>query len=199
MTVGYLEGQHLSDRSAKAFHHFIEEQPQFAVKLVYDSFQGLRERLEAGELDVALSLDFDMREKGDIQVAFLETCRPYMVISRSYDICQKETLTFPDLAGIPFIIPEDSYLGAKMIVEESERNRLEPELRYAANLSTVMLWTEAGMGVAIVNELSSIIDNPRMRVLREIHLEYDTMTCCGWKTGNTNPALAPFLKMLKEA
>lgn len=87
LTVGYLEGQHLSEHSAKIFHRFIEEQPQFAVKLVYDSFQGLRERLEAGELDIALSLDFDMREKGDIRGTCLETCRPYLVISRSFDIC----------------------------------------------------------------------------------------------------------------
>lgn len=102
------------------------------------------------------------------------------------------------MKGIPFIISEDSYLGAKMIIEESKKNRLEPELRYVANLSTVMLWTEAGMGAAILNELSSIMDNPGIRVLREIRLEYDTMVCCGWKSGNSNPALAPFLEMLRD-
>ncbi len=198
LTIGNLEGQRLSDRSAEVFRCFGTQHPQYGIKLVYDSFQGLRQRLDSGELDIALSLDFDMRQSGETQVAYLEACKARMILSRSFEICQKDSITFSDLKGIPFILPEDSYLGSRMIRDEFHKNGLDPEIQYAANLYTVMLLAEAGMGVAIVNDLSTIVDSPRMRVLYDIPLESDTVVCCAWKKNNPNPAVALFLPMLLE-
>ena len=74
-------------------------------------------------------------------------------------------------------------------------NLTPKQIRYAPNLSTVMLWIEAGLGVGIINQHSSIAGNPMIRVIEEVALEEAGANACfAWKKDCVNPAVDMFIR-----
>ena len=78
-----------------------------------------------------------------------------------------------------------------------DMNLKAPSIRYAPNLSTVMLWVEAGLGVGIINHQSNLARNPNVRLISEIPLK-DASPCVAWKKENLNPAIALFDQLMEQ-
>ncbi len=191
LNVGILEGQMLGQDLTKLFADFTMLYPNISVRLVRDSFSGLRKKLEDQEIDIAFSLDFDIKGHPGISYKIIKKSPAIAVVARNHEIAKKHITSLSDLNGVTLIAVEekDCPASARMIEEDCKKIGMHPELRFANSLATAMLWIEAGLGVGFVNEMNNLVNNPDVVMLNELKLN-DTYMVVAWNEDNINPTVA---------
>ena len=200
LTIGVLEGQWMGEEFTSLYRRFMDTYPNIDFRMGQGSFGALRRQLDSGEIDIAITLEFDVMSADDLLFRPLSRDQAVFAISRERPLAQKETITFEDLIGETLLVisPDDCRMGGEMLFEHLREQKLMPRnIRYAPNLSTVMLWVEAGLGVGIINHQSTLARNPNIRLISEIPLK-DASPCVAWKKDNLNPAIALFDQMMEK-
>ena len=194
LTIGVLEGQWMGEEFTNLYRRFMDTYPNIDFRMGQGSFGALRRQLDSGEIDIAITLEFDVLGIEDILFRPLTRDQAVFAISKERPLAQKETITFEDLVSETFLVisPDDCRMGGDLLFDHLREQKLMPRnIRYAPNLSTVMLWVEAGLGVGIINHQSNLARNPNIRLISEIPLK-DASPCVAWKKDNLNPAIALF-------
>ena len=194
LTLGVLEGQWIGDEFADFCSRFMDAYPNIDFQIQQGSFSDLRRKLLSGEIDVAMTIQFDVADMEGIITRQYDSDHAVFAVSRRLPLGQKEHITFDDMLEGTFILisPEDSRTGTELTLEHFRKTGRSPRrIRYAPNLSTMMLWIEAGMGVGVINHQSSIAGNPSIRLITEVPLQ-EASACVVWKKENLNPAIALF-------
>ena len=200
LSVGVLEGQWVGAGLTRLLRGFLETYPNTDLRICQDSFGGLRGKLLSGKLDVAVTLHFDVEGLEGVSCRKCGDDRAVLAVSRRLPLGQKEHITMDDMLEETLLVisPEDSRAGAEMLLSEmKERGFPTWNVRYAPNLTTVMLWIEAGLGVGLINHRSSLAANPEVRLIEELPLG-DASPCVAWRKDNLNPAIPLLLERLKE-
>lgn len=200
LTIGVLEGQWMGEEFTNLYRRFMDTYPNVDFRMVQGSFGALRRQLDSGEIDIAITLEFDVAGLDNILFRKLSEDQAVFAISKERPLAQKEVITFEDLASETMlaISPDDCRMGADMLFNDLRAAGVSvPSVRYAPNLSTVMLWVEAGLGVGIINHQSNLARNPNIRLISEIPLK-DASPCVAWRKDNLNPAIALFEQMMEE-
>lgn len=200
LTIGVLEGQWMGEEFTNLYRRFMETYPNIDFRMGQGSFGTLRRQLDSGEIDIAITLEFDVAGLEDILYRKLTEDQAVFAISRERPLARKEVITFEDLVTETLLVisPEDCRMGGDLLFEHLREQRLIPRnVRYAPNLSTVMLWVEAGLGVGIINHQSNLARNPNVRLISEIPLK-DASPCVAWRKDNLNPAIALFEQMMEK-
>lgn len=193
LSIGILEGQMVGHTFTKAFGFFSETYPNISVRLLRDSFSGLRRQLEEGTIDLAITLDFDIMGVPGLDSEILETCPAIAAISKSHPLAQNPPTNWVDLKEQTFIAVDekDCFASARMIMEDCTHAGFHPILKYAPSLETAMLWIEAGLGIGFINTMNSLTMNPNIQLLEKLPCK-NTYNVMDWKHDNTNPAIALF-------
>lgn len=200
LTIGVLEGQWMGEEFTNLYRRFMDTYPNVDFRMVQGSFGALRRQLDSGEIDIAITLEFDVAGLDNILFRKLSEDRAVFAISKERPLAQKEVITFADLVSETMlaISPDDCRMGTDMLFQDLRAAGVSvPSVRYAPNLSTVMLWVEAGLGVGIINHQSNLAKNPNIRLISEIELK-DASPCVAWRKDNLNPAIALFDQMMEE-
>ena len=200
LTIGVLEGQWMGEEFTNLYRRFMDTYPNVDFRMEQGSFGTLRRRLDSGDIDIAITLEFDVAGLDNILFRKLSEDRAVFAISKERPLAQKEVITFEDLASETMlaISPDDCRMGTDMLFNDLRAAGVSvPSVRYAPNLSTVMLWVEAGLGVGIINHQSNLARNPNIRLISEIELK-DASPCVAWRKDNLNPAIALFDQMMEE-
>ena len=200
LTIGVLEGQWMGEEFTALYRRFMETYPNIDFRMGQGSFGALRRQLDKGEIDIAITLEFDVLEEEDLLFRPLSRDQAVFAISKERPLSQKETITLEDLVSETLLVisPDDCRAGGKLLLDHLQNANLTPQrIRYAPNLSTVMLWVEAGLGVGIINHQSNLARNPNIRLISEIPLK-DASPCVAWKKDNLNPAIALFDQMMEQ-
>lgn len=200
LTIGILEGQWMGEEFTNLYRRFMDTYPNIDFRMCQGSFGTLRRQLETGEIDIAITLEFDVTGLDDLLFRPLSRDQAVFAISRERPLAQKETITFEDLVQETLLVisPDDCRMGGELLFEHLRELSLNaPSVRYAPNLSTVMLWVEAGLGVGIINHQSNLARNPNVRLISEIPLK-DASPCVAWRKDNLNPAIALFDQMMEK-
>jgi len=194
LTLGVLEGQWVGDEFADFCRRFMDQYPNIDLQIQQGSFSDLRRKLVSGEIDVAMTIQFDVADMEGIVTRQYDSDHAVFAVSRRLPLGQKEHITFDDMLDGTFLLisPEDSRTGTELTLEHFRKIGRSPQrIRYAPNLSTMMLWIEAGLGVGVINHQSSIAGNPSIRLITEVPLQ-EASACVVWKKENLNPAIALF-------
>ena len=200
LTIGVLEGQWMGEEFTNLYRRFMETYPNIDFRMSQGSFGSLRRQLDSGEIDIAITLEFDVLGVEDILFRPLSRDQAVFAISKERPLAQKETITLEDLVTETLLIisPDDCRMGGELLFDHLREAKLTPRnVRYAPNLSTVMLWVEAGLGTGIINHQSNLARNPNIRLISEIPLK-DASPCVAWKKDNLNPAIALFDQMMEK-
>ncbi len=200
LTIGILEGQWMGEEFTNLYRRFMDTYPNIDFRMCQGSFGALRRQLDSGEIDIAITLEFDVSGLENILFRPLSRDQAVFAISRERPLAQKETITFEDLVSETLLVisPEDCRMGSELLFDHlRDMNLNAPSIRYAPNLSTVMLWVEAGLGVGIINHQSNLARNPNVRLISEIPLQ-DASPCVAWRKDNLNPAIALFDQMMEK-
>lgn len=199
LTIGTLESQWLGGGFADLCCAFVQKYPNIDLRLRSGAFSDLRRWLNQGDVDVALTLQFDIADVSDLQWKSYDNDYARFAVSRRLPLGQKEVITIDDIMEetLLLISPDDSRAGAALSSEFIKNSGLAPKsIRYAPNLSTIMLWVEAGLGVGIINHHSNIASNPMVRLIEEVELtEAGANSCLAWQKNCMNPAVELFIQM----
>ena len=200
LTLGLLGGQFVSEKLTTRVMEFMRANPHIDLIFRQGSFRDLRTWLNEGEIDIAVTLDFDVAAmEGVITSPFYEDSTVF-AISKHTKTGRKRTIKMEDLADETLIIisPDDCRAGYELVHAFLKRNPLKySDIRYAPNLATVMMWIEAGLGFGLVNHTSNIVASSSIRLLENIPLSAgnNANTCFVWKADNYNPAIPMFTNM----
>jgi len=200
LTIGVLEGQWLGEALSRLCRTFLHRYPNIDFHLQQGSFSQLRQQLNEGKIDAAVTLDFDIREMHGVVWRLLEPDVAVFAASRGLRLARKETVQIADVLEetVLTISPKDSRAGHDKLMDYLKKlGGLPQRIRYAPNFSTLTLWVEAGLGVGIVNHFSALAQNPAVRLLHEIPLE-DASSCIVWRQNNLNPAVDLFVAMVDD-
>ena len=200
LALGILEGQWVGPEFTDFCRKFMDSYPNIDLQIQQGSFSDLRRKLTSGEIDVAMTIQFDIEDMEGIVSRLYDSDRAVFAVSRRLPLGQKERITPEDLMDGTFLLisPEDSRVGTELTLEHFRKLGRSPRrIRYAPNQSTMMLWIEAGLGVGVINHQSSIASNPSVRLIHEIPLQ-GANTMMAWKKENLNPAIALFDQALSE-
>ncbi len=193
LSIGLLEGQMVGDTFTRVYSLFAKQYPNISVRLLRDSFSGLRNSLEDGTIDLAITLEFDIADIPNIQYEKLESCPAIAAVAKSHPAAKKQINSWADLKDetIIAVTEEDCFAGDKMIIEDCKRAGFTPTIKYAPTLETAMLWAEAGMGICMVNSMNNLTQNPNIKMLTDLPCK-NTISVLVWKQENINPAIALF-------
>lgn len=193
LVIGILEGQMVGQKFTEMYSRFTNQYPNISVRLIRDSFSGLRKQLEAETIDLAITLSFDLASSPRFLFEELEICPAFAAISKSHPLANNLPTCWADLKGQTFIAidPKDSVMSARMIEEDCKKAGFHPIIKYAPSLESAMLWIEAGMGIGFINSMNNLALNPDIIILNELPYK-DTLSVMAWKKENINPAIALF-------
>ncbi len=198
LTVGVLEGQWMGDALTRLCRAFMKRYPNIDFRLQQGSFSLLRQQLADGKIDAAITLEFDIREMPGVVWKVFEEDSAVFAVSRSLRLARQETIRIEDVLQetIIAISPQDSRTGHdKLMNYLKKQGGPRQRVLCAPNFSTLTLWVEAGLGVGIMNNSSSLANNAAVRLIPEIPLD-DANNCVVWRQNSTNPAVDLFVEML---
>ncbi len=197
LSIGILEGQMVGDDFTKSFGLFSETYPNISVRLLRDSFSGLRRQLEDETIDLAITLDFDIMGVPGLHYEIIGTCPAIAAVSKSHPLAANPPSGWADLKGQTFIVidEKDCFSSARMVIEDCKRAGFTPNFKYASSLETAMLWIEAGLGIGFINTMNSLTMNPNIYLLNSLPCK-DTHNVLAWKRENINPAIALFTNFI---
>ena len=197
LTLGVLGGQFVNEELTGRIMTFMAANPNIDLIFKQGSFRDLRDWVSNGEIDIALTLNFDVRGMDNIVIQSYSKDYPVFAVSKHTKTGRKRVVTMDDFQEETLIVisPDDSRIGYELIHAFLRKNNLHfPEVRYAPNLATAMMWIEVGQGIGLVNHSSSIVANSSIRLLEHIVIDpsYEASGCFVWKNDNYNPAIPIF-------
>ena len=199
LTIGILEGQMLGSDMVNLFGEFEKRYPNISVRLIRDSFSGLRRQLEDETIDLAITLDFDIMGLDWILSENIAVNPAIAAVSKSHPLANVNPTSWAQLKDYTFIAVDekDCFASARMVIEDSKRAGFTPNFKMASSLETAMLWIEAGVGIGFVNTMNNLTMNPNICLLDKIPCK-DTYSVLAWSRDNINPAIALFTNFMNE-
>ena len=199
LRIGVLEGQILSPNFRAAYHAFREAYPGVRVELSMASFSQLRRQLDEKTLDVAFTINFDVKDS--VAYLFMKTDRDVCTIlaSESHPVARKPFHGWKDLKNetIILVATDDSATVKEKVTEDCERAGFVPQFLLAPSLNDQMLWIDAGLGVGITNTDAYICTNPHIRSLKEMPFADDYFVLA-WHRENINSSVPLFTNFLAD-
>lgn len=197
LSIGILEGQMVGEDFTEAFARFSQTYPNVSVRLLRDSFSGLRRQLMEDTIDLAITLDFDIAGTVGLSWEQLACCPALAVVSKNHPLSACPPTCWGDLKGCTFIVVDekDCFASAPMVAEDCARAGFTPVFKYAPSLEVAMLWIEAGIGVGFINTMNNLTMNPSITVLDQLPCK-NTYSVMAWKQEHSNPAIPLFLNFM---
>ena len=198
LSIGVLDGHWMGDDFTDLCRRFTLAYPNIEFNLMQGSFSTLRHKLDSGEIDIAITIEFDIAEYDALVYRRLIDAQAMFAVSRRLPLGQMKNITFQDILTEPMLVisPEDCRIGGNKLLNQMRKMNLPPKrFRYAPDLGTLLLWIEAGLGVGLITQQSNLARNPSVRLISELPLG-DASTCAAWRKDNLNPAIALFDQMI---
>ena len=194
LIIGMLGGQYVNEEITDKLMKFMADNPNIDIIIKQGSFGDLRSWLETGDIDIAITLSFDIKNMKDVRSIDYLPDPSVLAVSKHTRLGKKKEIKMSDLNGetMIFISPDDSPAGCELAKAFVRSNSLHfADVRYAPNLATVMIWIEAGQGIGFINHSSSIVHKSSIRLLDEVvsGSSQGSSLCFAWKTDNYNPAI----------
>lgn len=196
--IGILTGMYSGDILQPVVEKFEHRYQNVSIDLSSSSFGILDQKLYQGELDVILTLFFDVQKLDSLQFKVLKTNYDCLAMTETHRLASQQDVSLKDILNTDrFIIDsrEDSSTSAQLIIDDLHNNGVFPEIIYAKDLNTLQLMVTAGYGIAILDARNMLRFVPGI-VFRKITAPWDVSVIAAWSRDNTNPYLPLFLKEL---
>jgi len=194
LEIGILEGHQLGPLFPAIYDYYKTNYPHIQVDMHRASFGPLIEKLYQGDVDIIITLDFDVMDKSDIEYRSIAEISNYLVIPKKHRLADKENLTFQDFKNEVFIVnsPEDSRAGYANLVGECENAGLNAKFKPAASLDEYMLWLEIGYGITVLSEHNNLKLNPNLKFISIPEIA-KTSIVVAWLRDNTKQSTQAFI------
>lgn len=188
LNIGILEGAYVGDLFPGVLRHFAEFYPQVKINLRNYSFNALIERLYRNDLDLIITLLFDVKYRDKLQYEVIEHTRDFVVVHKDHRLAEAKYVKLSDFKDetILMVSPEDSEMSPKLIIDACKSCGFTPKVKFASSLQEEMLWVEAGVGVCILDTRNSLYKNTSVRFLNVDQISDPSLTLA-WNVDHYNP------------
>mgnify|MGYP000302563586 CR=1 FL=1 len=188
LNIGILEGAYVGDLFPDVLRHFAHFYPQGKLNLRNYCFNSLIEKLYSNELDVIITLHFDVAGRDKIRYSIIENTRDHVVVHKDHPLANEKHVRLSDFKDdtILMVSPEDSEMSSRLILAACKNCGFTPKVKFASSLQEEMLWVEAGVGVCILDTRNSLYKNSTVRFL-DVDLISDPSLTLAWNADNYNP------------
>ncbi|MCU6762306.1 HTH-type transcriptional regulator gltC [uncultured Roseburia sp.] len=188
LNIGILEGAYVGDLFPEVLRHFARFYPQVKINLRNYSFNALIEKLYSNELDMIITLRFDVEGRDKIQFEIIEHTRDHVVVHKDHRLANAKYVKLSDFKDdtIMMVSTEDSEMSPKLILDKCKSCGFNPKVKFASSLQEEMLWVEAGVGVCILDTRNSLYKNSTVRFL-EVDQISDPSLTLAWNVDKYNP------------
>ncbi|MCI8893447.1 MAG: LysR family transcriptional regulator [Lachnospiraceae bacterium] len=202
LRIGIIENQrseHFLPRSINSLRQML---PNLKIDLFRANFRELREALSRNEIDVAVTVDFDVDAYQDqnIVVQPFFTSQGRCVISKFHPLAHREIIAIEDLKNESLIAisPEVSQGGYDHLLELCRIHGFTPpQIYHASSVDNLILMVESGMGFSVLDENSAITGNSAVRSI-PINDQGPLSLVAIWHKSNLNPAIPMLISRLME-
>lgn len=195
LNIGILAGAYVGDLFPGVLRHFDQFYPQVKVNLQNYSFNALIEKLYSNELDMIITLLFDVKGRDKIQFEIIENTRDHIVVHKDHRLANAKYVKLSDFKDdtIMMVSTEDSEMSPKLILDACKSCGFTPKVKFASSLQEEMLWVEAGVGVCMLDTRNSLYKNSAVRFL-DVDQVSDPSLTLAWNVDNYNPMKEIFKK-----
>lgn len=188
LNIGILEGAYVGDLFPDVLRHFAKFYPQVKVNLRNYSFNALIEKLYSNNLDMIITLKFDVDNRDKIQYKVIEHTKDHVVVHKDHRLANARYVKLSDFKDdtIIMVSSEDSEMSPKLILDACKNCGFTPKVKFASSLQEEMLWVEAGVGVCILDTRNSLYKNSSVRFLDVDEISDPSLTLA-WNVDNYNP------------
>ncbi len=188
LNIGILEGTYVGDLFPGVLRHFAEYYPQVKINLRNYSFNALVEKLYSNELDMIITLKFDVEGRDKIQYEVIEYSKDHVVVHKNHRLVNAKYVKLSDFKDdtIMMVSTEDSEMSPKLILDACKSCGFTPKVKFASSLQEEMLWVEAGVGVCILDSRNILHNSTSVKFL-EVDTISDPSLTLAWNVDNYNP------------
>lgn len=202
LRIGIIENQRSEHFLPQSINSLRQNLPNLKIDLLRGNFKDLRDALAKNEIDISMTVDFDLEEYKDQDVVY----QPFFisagrcVISKYHPLSNQETIRIEDLKKEPVIAisPEISKGAYQHLMELCQlHNFLPTQVHYAYSIENLILMVESGLGFSVLDENSSIMGSSAVRSI-PITDHGPLALVAVWHKTNLNPAIPLFINMLTD-
>ena len=127
LNIGVLEGAYVGDLFPDVLQYFAEFYPQVKINLRNYSFNQLIEKLYSNQLDLIVTLKFDVAGRDRIQYRVIENTRDHVVVHKDHRLAGAKYVKLSDFKDdtIMMVSPEDSEESPKLILPAKTRDLIQ--------------------------------------------------------------------------
>lgn len=200
LRIGMVEAQESEHFLPSAIAQLKSLYPTMNIELSRGNFKSLRESLKNGQIDIAITLSFDIQSYQDQDVLYenLYYSSGECIISRHHPLASKPDFRLIDLANETAIAisPDVSLGGYNNLIDYCKRHGFTPKyIRTASSVEDIMLMVESGMGFSVLDEKCKVRHNTLVCCLQPAD-DIGLCTVAVWKKANFNPAIPLFINTL---
>jgi len=197
LNIGLLEDQLLDEVIIDSINYLVKQYPNINVGVSKRDAYALCGGLADGTLDIAVMLLYDGAPTSGMRTLPICSGPLYLAISKKHSAARLDIIDFGEIAKITEKIPlmiaslENFSPPLRTLLDrhaEDVRAEMGCKIQYHAvpSVSSLSLYTTAGLGVAMVNEGNALSIDPNVKLI--LVKDGDILTKgLVWKANNANP------------
>ncbi len=198
--IGVTKGQML-DGVGQLLRDYQDQHPDIKIFLVTEDLSDLRSMLDNHSLDFAVGMlgDFNFNSRFSYKVIGSAPLR--MAVSKDHPLADREegSLHLQDFKDETFVlVPESETPSVHDIIRRCSRAGFWPKTTEVPDLLSVILWIEAGYGVAALPETSVAYGNPGLKFISIPELP-TPMLAFVWSNSKVKLVRQAFINYLNES
>ena len=199
LRIGVLQGQMMPSNFHQTYDLFRKNYPNIGIQLSVDTFRGLKQKLGNKQLDIAFTIDFDVKNEAVFLYENIDENVGVALVSNIHPLAGKKGLKLSDLKDENIIVVDqmESEEVRNMLISDCKNAGFVPNLLLASSMDEQMLWIDAGLGVGIINRNSYVTVNPNVCHLEGLQVGVNHFVIA-WHRDNINPATALFSNLVIE-
>ena len=199
LRIGMLEGNRLSEPFTYVFSGFAEKHTEIYVTLDSLSYTDLIKNLYDGTLDVVITVAFDIDERKDLDSITIGQSETFIALRKDLLPKNNPKPKLQDLKDKTFlcVAPTETGQSAIRTIMRCREAGFEPDIRYAPSVVSLMLWVEAGLGVALLHDSNTLRGNAMIEFVEMDGVQSLDLKIV-WKKNNNNPATPIFLSQFQN-
>ena len=199
LRIGILDGQMLDSIIHSSIKSFEKKYPNVKLDLSSGSYADLTDKLYGEQLDLAVTLSFDVNSKPGLKHEMIEELDTYIVIPQNHKLAGRSVVSLGELKDDCFITSINSSQSAyESYVNMIGIYGVAPKIIIAPDIKTQMLWLEAGRGVSRANRYHMMCNSPVLTEVRAPEFPNEHLVIA-WQESNINPAANNFIDILVSA
>ncbi|MCI8993933.1 MAG: LysR family transcriptional regulator [Eubacterium sp.] len=200
LRIGILHGTYVSDFMPEIVQYFQEKYSYVEISFIYDSFQSLQNKLYDNTLDISFTTQFNVINKEYLLYTYVEHTHDNLLMNRFHPLARRKNLSLADCKNETFILisEEDCPESSRLIIDACREQGFYPKISFAPTLYDLMLNTEAGKGITILDTRNMLRLDPHIKSFPLLNMKWDPSLVAVWNQNNFNPAIPVFMARLNQ-